>query len=175
MLFSFYVQLVASCLVSLCNPLPRWSGRSEGHRSMIHVSMKARHGPARGGGWLPRRWAGPAITRVAAGTMLAALLVAAAAPARAHAAQGRSPAPKPTPRAFFGLGPATKGKIDGRSYFNWSATPAGHLSDQVAVVNFGTKPVTVRIFVTNAVNGTQGTTGFAPRGQAKGGPFDWIT
>jgi len=107
--------------------------------------------------------------------MLAALLVAAAAPARAHAAQGRSPAPKPTPRAFFGLGPATKGKIDGRSYFNWSATPAGHLSDQVAVVNFGTKPVTVRIFVTNAVNGTQGTTGFAPRGQAKGGPFDWIT
>jgi hypothetical protein len=79
------------------------------------------------------------------------------------------------PRAFFGLGPASKTKIDGRLFFNWSATPGAHFIDHVAIVNFGATPVTLRIFVTNAVSTASGQIGYLPRGKSVGGPTDWVT
>ena len=115
------------------------------------------------------------LARPVVAVITAGIVATAPTQALAAAAHGGVPAPKPTPRAFFGLGPATKGKIDGRAYFFWSATPGSPLSDQVVVVNFGVKPVTVRLFVTNAYSGVQGVTGFLPRGQARGGPAGWIT
>src|SRR5215472_8847429 len=127
------------------NPQAPRSRSFGGRRSMTHESMTAHPGPARSPGWLARTRAAPARRRVAAGSVLAALLVAAAAPAQASGVPLRSPSPKPVPRAFFGLGPATKGKIDGRAYFFFPATPGSHAADQVAVVNFGVKPVIVRI------------------------------
>jgi hypothetical protein len=104
---------------------------------------------------------------------LAAGIATTASPALATTGSSRS-ASSATPRAFFGLGPASKTKIDGRSYFNWSATPGAMLTDHVAIVNFGTTAVTLRVFVTNAVSTIHGGTTFVPPAKAIGGPADWV-
>lgn len=140
----------------------------------------------------PRRGRFPLTVLVAgvlAGGILASSVAASAAPSAVRAgasgtlaaavSSGRGlPAAatkKSPPRAFFGLGPASATKVDGRPYFTWGATPGGRLNDHVAIVNLGTSPVTVAVFVTNAVNVAHGGTGFLPRGQARGGPASWIT
>jgi hypothetical protein len=79
------------------------------------------------------------------------------------------------PAAFFGLGPASKTKIDNRPYFAWGVTPGASLGDYVALVNFGAQPVTVQVFATNAVSLAHGGTGFLSQGQVLGGPASWIT
>jgi hypothetical protein len=113
-----------------------------------------------------------AAARIFAGAA-AACIAACAIPALASPARIQSA--RSGPRAFFGVGPASKTKVDGRSYFNWSATPGDKLIDHVAIVNFGTTAVTLRVYVTNAVSTVKGGTGFAPQGKAKGGPADWVT
>lgn len=79
------------------------------------------------------------------------------------------------PAAFFGLGPASATKIDNRPYFAWGSTPGATFADYVAVVNFGTQPVTLQVFATNAVSLAHGGTGFLPQGRILGGPASWIT
>src|SRR5215469_30018 len=91
------------------------------------------------------------LARLFAGALITGIAVTAAVPAVAAPASGRSITSSPLPRAFFGLGPASKTKIDGRPFFNWSATPGAHFTDHVAIVNFGVTPVALRVFVTNAV------------------------
>ena len=112
------------------------------------------------------------IVTASAAPALASPLVSARSAARAaHAASS----PTPLPRAFFGLGPASKTKIDGRPVFNWSATPGAGLTDHVAIVNFGATPMTLHVFATDAVPTAQGGTGFLPQGRGKGGPAGWVT
>lgn len=113
--------------------------------------------------------------RLFAGALITGIAVVAAVPAVASQASGRSITSSPLPRAFFGLGPASKTKVDGRPFFNWSATPGAHFTDHVAIVNFGVTPVTLRVFVTNAVSTTDGATGFLPSGKSVGGPTGWVT
>lgn len=115
-----------------------------------------------------------AVTRIAAGSLVAGLLVGLASFGGATSANAATSSSKPPPRAFFGLGPATKGKIDGRPYFIWGASPGSYLSDQVALVNFGASPVTITVFVTNAVSTPHGGTGFLPRGKAHGTLAAWV-
>lgn len=83
------------------------------------------------------------------------------------------------PAAFFGLGPSSATKIDGRPYFAWGVTPGATVDDYVAVVNFGAQPVTVQVFASNAVSLAHGGTGFLSQGQvlagSLGGPASWIT
>ena len=112
--------------------------------------------------------------RLFAGALITGIAVTAAVPAVASQASGRSITSGPLPRAFFGLGPASKTKIDGRPFFNWSSSPGGHFIDHVAIVNFGATAVTLRVFVTNAVSTASGETGFLPRGKSVGGPTDWV-
>jgi hypothetical protein len=76
--------------------------------------------------------------------------------------------------AFFGLGPASATKIDGRPYFLWDATPGGVLTDHVAIVDFGATPVTLQVYVTNAVILKHGGTGFVAQGKAHGGIASWV-
>jgi len=113
--------------------------------------------------------------RLFASALITGIAVAAVVPAAASQASGRSITSGPLPRAFFGLGPASKTKIDGRPFFNWSATPGAHFTDHVAIVNFGVTPVALRVFVTNAVSTTNGATGFLASGKSVGGPSDWVT
>jgi hypothetical protein len=45
----------------------------------------------------------------------------------------------------------------------------------VAIVNFGTIPLNLRVFVTNAVSTAKGGTVYQPEGKALGGPANWVT
>jgi hypothetical protein len=124
------------------------------------------------------RGAGLALAITLAGAALAAPFLALtpaalAAPLLPQKSAAVSAA-KPS-RAFFGLGPASATAIDGRPYFAWDATPNAVLTDHVAVVNFGTLPVSLNVFATNAVNLAHGGTGFLSEGQAHGGLASWIT
>jgi hypothetical protein len=119
-----------------------------------------------------------------AGLMLAGIISSAAVPAAAAPSSARSVTTKSTAAAvtasspsaaFFGIGPASATKIDGRPYFAWAITPRGVLKDYAAVVNFGAQPVTVQVFATNAENLAHGATGFKSQGQSAGGPASWIT
>ena len=115
-----------------------------------------------------------AVTRVLAGSLVAGFAAGAASFAVLTSAEAAPATSKPAPRAFFGLGPASKGKIDGRPYFLWGASPGGYLSDEVALVNFGVAPVTITVFVTNAVNTPHGGTAFLSRGKARGSLAAWV-
>ncbi len=117
--------------------------------------------------------------RLAIALLLVPALAAAVAVSTGSAAlaadSGRLVSAKSVPRAFFGLGPASATKIDGRAYFNWSATPGASLTDHVAVVNFGSTTLSLHIYVTNAVSTINGGTTFVPQAKAVGGPANWVT
>ncbi len=119
-----------------------------------------------------------AAVSAAAGFVAAAAGPAYALPAKPTGQQARlssSGASTSRPRAFFGLGPASKTKIDGRSSFEWSATPGSSLTDHLALVDFGVTPVTVHVFVANAVSTAHGGTNFAPSVRKRGGPAGWVS
>lgn len=120
--------------------------------------------------------------------MLAGISILTAVPASAAPALARSVASGAVqertaalasstsgPAAFFGLGPSSATKIDNRPYFAWGSTPGAAFADYAAVVNFGTQPVTLQVFATNAVSLAHGGTGFLPQGRILGGPASWIT
>lgn len=104
---------------------------------------------------------------LAAGLLGGVAWTAGATPA--YAAAGST-----TPRAFFGLGPASATKIDGRPYFNWAGTPGSFLKDHVAVVNYGATTVNLYVFASNAVSTKDGGTAFLSRGDSHGGLASWI-
>lgn len=83
--------------------------------------------------------------------------------------------PDTSGNATFGLGPATKGKVDQRSNFSLLQPRGGTVNDEIAVVNLGTKPLTLNIYAADAVNGTDGALTLQP-GSAK--PTDsasWVS
>lgn len=65
----------------------------------------------------------------------------------------------------FGIGPANdvpKGQtVDGRPYLQYLATPGATVRDSVAVVNLGDKPLTLRVYASDAEQGDDGTFGLA--------------
>jgi hypothetical protein len=135
------------------------------NQSSVAASAWAAHIPTR---------ARIAATRVLAATVTAGFILGGISFAGTASANAAAVASKPAPRAFFGLGPATKGKIDGRPYFLWDASPGSYLSDEVALVNFGAIPVTLTIFVTNAVPAPHGGTAFLNQGKAHGSLAAWV-
>ena len=57
----------------------------------------------------------------------------------------------------FGLGPANAaGKVDGRPFFNYSATGGAQITDHVAVINLSNQPQTFSLYVTDASNSDDG-------------------
>jgi hypothetical protein len=121
--------------------------------------------------------------------LAAAALVLPTLAVGATAAQADTTTPSPSPgasapggtaadtsgNATFGLGPATKGKVDQRSNFSLLQPRGGTVDDEIAVVNLGTKPITLNIYAADAVNSADGTLSLQP-GSAK--PTDsasWVT
>ena len=124
--------------------------------------------------------------RAVVAALLATLLLAGtAAPALAA-----DPAPTPSPATTgtkadskaaaktsvvtFGVQPARKGKPDARPYFNFAVTPGAVLRDQVAVRNYSTTPLTLRVYATDALNLQDGGFGLLPRAQAPVDAGAWI-
>jgi hypothetical protein len=116
------------------------------------------------------------------------VLAAAAllAPAPAALAGTASPTPSPSasagppeasdgPRVTFGLGPSTKGKLDRRSSYNLLAARGGVITDEVAVINLSTIPLTLNLYAADAVNGTDGSLGIQPSSAEPTGSATWVT
>jgi hypothetical protein len=98
---------------------------------------------------------------------LAVLLASAAfvLPAVPAGASGTSPSPSPSPSGTasadarvvtFGIGPASKGKVDRRPNFNLLLTKGSSTSDEVALVNLTYKPITLNLYASDAVNTPDG-------------------
>lgn len=69
---------------------------------------------------------------------------------------------RPVSGVAFGLQPATQGRPDTRTRYSYSATPGAVFDDQVAVVNIGSKPVSVAIYATDATSGKDGSFALLP-------------
>ena len=60
-------------------------------------------------------------------------------------------------RATFGIGPATRGQADPRGFFSYQTGPGGSYRDQASVVNYGTKPLRLQLYVSDLGSGQNGT------------------
>jgi hypothetical protein len=69
------------------------------------------------------------------------------------------PAASPPP-SVFGIGPSNGTLVDGRPYFYYLAKPGTTISDHVAVVNIGTKPLALSVYPTDAENASDGSFDF---------------
>jgi hypothetical protein len=108
------------------------------------------------------------IAAIAASALAGAALVGlSAAPSVAAPTGTTSPAPSSsskagagatsTQKATFGLQPATKGKPDARPYLQYQTSPGGTFTDNVSLLNFGTIPLDLQLYMNNLSNAADGT------------------
>lgn len=120
------------------------------------------------------------------GSALAALLalVALAVPLSPANASGASPSPSPSASSTaeadgrvitFGIGPASKGKVDRRPNFNILLTKGAATKDQVALVNLTYKPLTLNLYAADAVNTTDGQLSLQPANEQPTDVAKWVT
>lgn len=102
---------------------------------------------------------------------LAAVLTALipAAPAAARSSSGAAA------KAAFGIAPAKDGRIDGRANLSYSATPGARIDDEIAVVNAGSRPLTLNLYATDATTGTDGSFALLPASSRPTAVGTWIT
>lgn|GEM_PF-647814 len=111
-------------------------------------------------------------------TVLAPDVVHAASPSPspntggAASAAPSSSAPK---TAGFGLGPATARALDDRTLYQWSASPGGTLTDHVAIVNYGTQPLTLDLYARDASNAPNGALSLQAKDIKPTDAGSWIT
>jgi hypothetical protein len=78
----------------------------------------------------------------------------------------------------FGIGPANhvpaKQVVDGRAYLVYSADPGATIIDRVALFNYGTKPLTLQVYATDAVQSADGAFGLLPGNDAPADAGRWI-
>lgn len=94
----------------------------------------------------------------------AGLLCALLAPAPGALAAADDPKGDTTAaKATFGIGPTRPGPagqvVDGRPYFDYRASAGATVRDAVAVINYGTEPLKLRIYATDATQGEDGSFG----------------
>jgi hypothetical protein len=104
----------------------------------------------------------------AAGIALGGTVLPAAAAGKAHVTA-------PASRLTFGVEPASAHGADGRPYFSFAATAGALLEDHVAVVNYSTKPVSLQLSATDAVETAGGGFGLLPSTTRPVGVGAWIT
>lgn len=123
-------------------------------------------GPA-GSARVHSRWAGALLVLAAA----LSALVGSATPA--HAAGGSGP-PAVKGVATFGTQTAGATKADGRTYFDFAATPGAQLLDHLAVINYSAQPISLSIQGVDAVNTPQGGVAARPVNEASRDIGRWI-
>jgi hypothetical protein len=104
----------------------------------------------------------------------AAPIGAAEAAPVAHFAPAATGTAKP-PKATFGAGPASDGKIDGRPYFTYDASPGGYLEDHLAIINFAGVKQALSVYTVDAVSATNGDFSYLPRSAPRTGPGAWLS
>jgi hypothetical protein len=71
--------------------------------------------------------------------------------------------------------PAGKDKPDARSWFTYSATPGATLADHLAVHNYGTAPLTLRVYAADAFNTADGGLDVLPSGRRSTAVGAWLS
>ncbi len=98
-------------------------------------------------------------------------------------ASGASPSPSPSPSGTaeadgrvvtFGIGPATKGKVDRRPNFNILLTKGASTKDEVALVNLTYKPITLNLYAADAVNTADGQLSLQPANVEATDVASWV-
>jgi hypothetical protein len=98
--------------------------------------------------------------------------------AHATAASSLAAKAKPGPSAngaTWGIGPASKTKLDGRPDFKYFVTAGAVLHDHVAIENLSKKPLTLSLYARDATNGRDGQLGLQPRAAKPADAGAWIT
>jgi hypothetical protein len=109
---------------------------------------------------------GTAVRRIRSTAILAAVLVGLAIEVtRAGATPpGKPPKLVAAPqKATFGIGPADAKGLDGRGVLNYNSSPGGHISDRVAVRNYGASAISLQIYVADATASRNGAIGYQPK------------
>lgn len=100
------------------------------------------------------------------------------------AAMAASPSPSPSPSSSsgtppatvtYGLGPATKGKLDRRTGYTLLTTRGGTVEDEVAVVNLSTQNLTLNLYAVDALNAPDGELGLKPAAAEVQDAAAWVT
>jgi hypothetical protein len=95
--------------------------------------------------------------RVALGALAALSLVWPGGSATAGTRPTSAASPPPS---VFGIGPSNGKTVDGRPYYYFVTVPGATFKDHVAVVNVGTKQLTLSVYPTDAANSTDGSLEF---------------
>jgi len=112
--------------------------------------------------------------------VLAATVLTPATPAAAKPKPSPGASPKPgksvnDAKATFGIGPADAKGVDGRPYLNYTTSPGARTTDHVIVRNYGTSPLTLRVYTADATAGANGAIGFAAESNPGRDAHRWIT
>jgi len=78
-------------------------------------------------------------------------------------------------KVAFGAGPATAGKLDGRPYYTYDASPGGVLTDHIAIRNFAKRPQTLNVYTVDATTGSNGYFVYAPKSAARKQVGAWLS
>src|SRR5262245_13107227 len=89
---------------------------------------------------------------------LAAVAVVASSLAWPSAAAAGPPVLRADGQLTFGVQTATETKPDTRPYYSYSATSGASVTDYLAVFNYGSTPLTLKVYASDAFN--TGTGGF---------------
>jgi hypothetical protein len=95
-------------------------------------------------------------------------------PSSSNSSKGAAPSTA-SPKAVYGIGPASATGVDRRPRFKWSAGPGGTLQDHVAVLNIGTTPLTLDLYARDAVNQPDGSLGLQTKAAKPTDAGLWIT
>lgn len=78
----------------------------------------------------------------------------------------------------FGIGPAhavpDEQVVDGRPYLQYLSAPGGVVRDTVAIINYGPKPIRLNVYVTDAVQGTDGAFGLKAGDETPADAGSWF-
>ena len=129
----------------------------------------------------PIAWAAALVVLAGLGGALATPSAAAGPSSAALPAATSHPSPSPgsepdlAGNVTYGLGPATAGAFDRRRNYAYLQTRGAVVQDQVAVLNLSARPLTLNLYVADALNQGDGTLGLRPRGAKSTDLASWIT
>ncbi|MER6359026.1 DUF916 domain-containing protein [Streptomyces sp. NPDC001634] len=106
---------------------------------------------------------------------LLAVLPAATASATAPAIERGDGGHGGTGRTTFGVQPSAAKKPDARPNFSYGATPGAIVKDHIAVFNYGTKPLTLRVYAQDAYTTADGGFDLYPAVRKPTDAGSWVT
>ncbi|MFD0074119.1 WxL protein peptidoglycan domain-containing protein [Streptomyces sp. NPDC127166] len=77
-------------------------------------------------------------------------------------------------KAVFGVQPSGPGKPDQRPHFSYGVTGGAAMRDQIALWNYGTRPLTLDVYASDAVNTVDGGFDLLPAGTKPTDAGSWI-